>query len=60
MKRLLRAWLWMLIASLAFGLALGTCVRREAERPETYIGGMQGPTTFVGGTDGLETYVGTA
>jgi hypothetical protein len=37
-RRLLRAWLWMLLVSLAIGLAIGTCVRREAEGPARYIG----------------------
>jgi hypothetical protein len=39
MRRLLSTWLWMLGLSLALGLAVGTCVRREAERPATFIGG---------------------
>lgn len=38
MKTLLKTWLWMLALSLAVGLAIGTCVRRESERPATYIG----------------------
>ena len=38
MKGLLKTWLWMLALSLAVGLAIGTCVRRESERPATYIG----------------------
>ena len=38
MKALLRTWLWMLALSLAAGLAIGTCVRREAERPVIYMG----------------------
>ena len=38
MKGLLKTWLWMLALSLAVGLAIGTCVRRDAERPHTFIG----------------------
>lgn len=39
MKGLLKTWLWMLALSLAIGLAIGTCVRRDAEQPATFIGG---------------------
>jgi len=46
MKGLLKTWLWMLALSLAVGLAIGTCVRRDAERPATFIGGAAPDPTY--------------
>jgi len=51
MKRLLTTWLWLLGLALALGLAIGTCVRREAERPATYIG--DAPTERLDASCGL-------
>jgi len=38
----MRSVLWMLGLSLALGLALGTCIRREAEAPARYLGAIEG------------------
>ncbi|MBW2313341.1 MAG: hypothetical protein JRH10_04045 [Deltaproteobacteria bacterium] len=46
MKGLLKTWLWMLALSLAVGLAIGTCVRRDAEQPATFIGGVAPDPTY--------------
>lgn len=36
----LRSIFWMLVLSLAVGLAIGTCVRRGSEAPARYIGSI--------------------
>lgn len=40
--KVLRSLVWMLALSLALGLAIGTCVRRQAEAPARYIGSVEG------------------
>ncbi|NNL64881.1 MAG: hypothetical protein HKP30_01435 [Myxococcales bacterium] len=45
----LRSIFWMLALSLALGLAIGTCVRRDAEAPARYIGSAETRHADAGG-----------
>jgi len=50
MGRFLKSFLSALVLSLLLGIAIGTCVRRQAEAPARFIGSLDAPPPGWGGS----------